>query len=107
MRNVLIDHYRKRKTAHNRLPGSRVPLDEVIDQMEQKLSVEFISLHEELIELEAASPRQHTVVMYRFFGGCSIAETAELLGVSVQTIQRDWRIARARLLKRLGDRSNR
>lgn len=102
MSNVLIDHYRKRKTAERCLPRSRVPLDEVIDRIEQKLGVEFVDLHEELLRLKAESPRQHMVIFYRFFGGCSIAETAELLGVSSQSVQRDWRFARARLARRLG-----
>jgi len=106
MNNVLIDHYRKRKTADRCLPRSRVPLDEIIDRIEDKLGVEFVDLHEELIRLKAESPRQHMVIFYRFFGGCTIAETAELLGVSNQSVQRDWRFARARLARRLGVRDS-
>lgn len=103
MNQVLIDHYRRRNKlvdGPQRTPNS---LDAVLDQLEQTLGIGFEGLQEELTKLKTESPRQHAVIMHRFFAGLTIKETADVLGVSVQTVERDWRLARAKLLQRLSE----
>jgi len=51
---------------------------------------------------QESAPRQGRVVELRFFGGCSEEEIAKILGVSVRTVKRDWRVARAWLFAELG-----
>jgi RNA polymerase sigma factor (TIGR02999 family) len=103
MKHVLIDHYRKRQ---RRLEGSsaREPLDFLIEEVERQTDVDFEELSRELDRLEQESPRQHAVIMHRYFAGFSVVETAELLDVSTETVKRDWRLARVKLSARLGFR---
>ena len=100
MRHVLIDHYRK---GQRRLEGksARQPLDFLIEEVEQQTDADFESLARELDRLERESPRQHAVIMHRYFAGLSVAETAEMLDVSADTVKRDWMLARVKLLARL------
>lgn len=64
---------------------------------------ELLDLDEALTRLRAVSPRQASIVEYRFFGGLTHDEIAEVLRVSVPTVQRDWRMARAWLAGELED----
>ena len=106
MNQVLIDHYRKRSKLVDSPDQTAHPLDIILDEIEEQLGAGFDLLELELQRLAIESRRQHAVVMHRFFGGLTIHETAELLGVSTPTVERDWRIARARLFERLsGDHS--
>ena len=61
----------------------------------------MVALEEALQELAAIDPRPSRVVELRFFGGFSVAETADTLGVSVRTVINDWNTARAWLRRRL------
>ena len=63
---------------------------------------EPVALEDALVELAEADPRKARVVELRFFAGLSIEETAEAIEASPETVMRDWRIARAWLLKDLG-----
>jgi RNA polymerase sigma factor (TIGR02999 family) len=100
MRQVLVDHARRRR-ARPEGRMARVPLDEALAYFEgQRLDV--VALHEALDRLASEHPRPARVVDLRFFGGLSIAEVAELLGVSDTTVENDWRFARAWLRDRLG-----
>jgi RNA polymerase sigma factor (sigma-70 family) len=63
---------------------------------------ELVALDEALDRLAALNERQSLVVTYRFFGGLTHEEVAEVLGVSVPTVRRDWRLARAWLNRELG-----
>jgi len=101
MNQILIDHYRRRKKLVDGPDRSAKSFDLILNHMEETLGIEFESLQVELQALERDYPRQHSVVMHKFFGGLTIGQTAELLGVSAQTVERDWRIARARLFRRL------
>jgi DNA-directed RNA polymerase specialized sigma24 family protein len=56
---------------------------------------EMLDIHEALDRLQAASPRRAELVKLRYFLGCSVAESAELLGVSLGTAEEDWRFAKA------------
>ena len=65
-------------------------------------SQDFVALDDALNALEAVDPRKCKVVEMRFFGGMSVEETAEALHLSVGTIKRDWRLAKAWLARELG-----
>lgn len=92
MRQLLVEAARRR-SADKRGDGlQRITLDESQVPASEK---ELIALDDALKELARFEPRQAMVVESRFFGGCDIAETAALLGVSEATILRDWRAAKA------------
>ena len=99
MRRVLVDHARAR-LRHKRGAGMRpVSLDEVEDLLTDEEAREVVTLDEAMQRLAELSPRSAAVVEQRFFAGMSLGETADLLGVSVKTVQRDWLVARAWLRK--------
>ena len=99
MRRVLVDHARKRK--RQKRGGGEPParLEDVEALLSEEEAEELIVLDQALERLEAANPRGSAVVQHRFFAGLSLEETAELLGVSTKTVQRDWLAARAWLRK--------
>ena len=99
MRNLLIDHARKRK-ADKRGGGERVPLDAVMDSAAER-SIDLLALDEALEELACLHERQARVVELRFFGGLTVRGAAEVLEVSPPTVDRDWRMARAWLTREL------
>ncbi|HZW34354.1 MAG TPA: sigma-70 family RNA polymerase sigma factor [Isosphaeraceae bacterium] len=101
MRQVLVDHARRRGAA-KRGPGrARLPLDEALAAIEDK-GLDVIDLHEALDHLAGTHPRPAQVVDLRYFGGLTVPEVAEMLGVSEATVKNDWRFARAWLRDRLG-----
>jgi RNA polymerase sigma-70 factor (ECF subfamily) len=101
MRQVLVDHARRRHAA-KRLGGRiRLPLDEALVAFEER-GLDVVALHDALDQLARSNPRQAQVVTLRFFGGLSVPEVAETLEVSDTTVEGDWRFARAWLLGRLG-----
>jgi len=63
---------------------------------------DVVAVHEALAKLEEAHPRHARIVNLRFFGGLSLPEAAELVGVSLATAERDWRFARAWLQREMG-----
>jgi len=100
MRRILVDSARSRQ-SHKRGDGARpVPLDTALD-LHRMRSRELIELDDVLNELAEIYPRRAKVIEMRFFGGLSVEETAEALGVSPDTVMRDWRIARAWLHRAL------
>lgn len=94
MRRILIDHAR-RKQARKRSAGE--PAFELGGQqgLSSEQAEELIALNSALDRLEDMNPRQRQVVELRYFGGLSLEETAEALGVSDMTVKRDWMAARA------------
>lgn len=96
MRRVLVDYARKTNAAKRGGP-ERSPLDvpENLADLEPAQCEEVIALDTALDRLEKMSPRQKQVVEMRYFGGLSLEETAEALGVSEITVKRDWIAARA------------
>ena len=101
MRQVLVNH------AEARLAGKRgggladISLDEV-DPAVQQEAKDVLALNDALKTLQAMDPRKSRVVELRYFGGLSIEETSEALGVSPVTVPRDWQMARAWLARELG-----
>ena len=100
MRRVLVDAARTRG-AHKRGAGrAPVSLDDV-EVAATETDVDIVALEEALEALARFDPRPSQVVELRFFGGFSLEETAEALGVSVRTVTNDWNTARAWLLHHL------
>lgn len=100
MRHILIDHARER-TAEKRGGGAlHLPLDERLAGAEPRL-VELLALDEALSRLGERDARLERVVECRFFGGMSMEETAESLGSSLRTTERDWKRARTYLYQAL------
>ena len=77
-----------------------MPLDEILLLAETR-GIEVLALDEALDTLARMDGRKSRVVELRYFGGLEIEETAEALGVSVDTVKRDWRMARAWLIAEL------
>jgi RNA polymerase sigma-70 factor, ECF subfamily len=101
MRQVLVDHARRR-AAEKRGGGiDRVPLDDVLDWYGKQGAAEVIDVHEAIERLAAVDERLSQVVSLRFFGGLTVPEVADHLGVSVTTVEGDWRFARSWLRREL------
>jgi RNA polymerase sigma-70 factor, ECF subfamily len=93
MRHLLVDYARKPNAP-------RVPLD-LADAAVDPVAVQVLDVHRALEEFEAIAPRQAELVELRFFGGLSLDEAAEVLGIAPRTADKDWVLARAWLRKRL------
>ena len=103
MRNVLVDHARKR-LADKRGGGKliRIPITLFAQNSStQEESTSVIELEEVLVKFEQIDQRAGKVVELRLFGGLTIQEAAETLGVSTTTVENDWAFARAWLRKEL------
>jgi len=106
MRRILVDHARQHKaakrggseqqrlsiTSAGQLGGKNLAAEPVLD---------LLALHEALQELAVIDPQQERIVELKFFGGLSIEETAEVLGIGHATVERDWKMARAWLRRKL------
>ncbi len=100
MRRILVDHA-KGRGRKKRIGGrSRVPLPETLASTDEP-NIDLLALDEALADLAAARPDQASLIELRFFVGLSIAETAEVLGISTASVERTWRDARAWLAARL------
>lgn len=104
MRFVLIDHVRARSAQKRGAGAGHVPLDMVEIAAEEE-SADLLLLHEALERLAAYSPRLAQMVEFRFFGGLTHEETAEVTGLSVPTVKRDWTRARAWLFQTMRELS--
>jgi RNA polymerase sigma factor (TIGR02999 family) len=98
MRQVLVDHHRKRKTRDG--SRKRVPLDEALAYFEEQ-DLDIEALNAALDRLAEINERQGLVVALRFFAGLSVSQVADALDVSVGTVELDWRFARAWLRDQL------
>jgi RNA polymerase sigma factor (TIGR02999 family) len=103
MRRVLIDAARSR-AAQKRAGGvERVP-DSELDRVQTRgwdRAVELCALDDALEALARLDSRRAHVIELRFFGGLSVEQTADVLNVSAQTVMRDWKLARAWLMREL------
>ena len=100
MRQILVDFARSRQRLKRGGEAPQVSLDEAL-VMPQEAPANLLALDEALNALAALEPRKSRVVELRFFGGLSVEETAEVLRVSEETVLRDWRLAKAWLLREL------
>ena len=106
MRHVLVDHARRRG-AEKRGALHRAPLDEALTVPVQS-DIDLVALDEALEALGRTDDQKLRVVELRFFGGLSIEETADVMGLSPATIKREWSVARLWLYRQLygeGDRA--
>jgi RNA polymerase sigma factor (TIGR02999 family) len=104
MRRVLVDIARRRNAERRGGPGAiRVPLDN-IDVPAPQPDIDLVAVDRALEKLAAEDWRKAQIVELRFFGGLSMAEAAEALGVSLRTAHTDWAFARAWLYRELTHR---
>ena len=100
MRQVLVDHARSRGYRKRGGGVRRVPLDNALP-ITPELDLDVLAVDRALEAFAKVDPRKSQVVELRFFGGLSVEETAEVLGLSVETIKRDWRVAKLWLSREL------
>ena len=105
MRRILVDFARKRNCGKGSGNFQRVSLDEAIVVTPQS-GVDLEKIDDVLTALSEFDARKAKVVEMRFFGGLNTEETAEVLGISVETVKRDWRLAKVWLLKELRDQTH-
>jgi RNA polymerase sigma-70 factor (ECF subfamily) len=106
MRRILVDHARQHQAAKR--GGSdqqRLSITSAEQfggrQLSTEPALDLLALHEALEELTVMDPQQGRIVELKFFGGLSIEETAEVMGIGHATVERDWKIARAWLRRKL------
>lgn len=102
IRRILVDHARNRRYAKRGGSLVHVSLDDALLGTRAR-SVDILALDEALTSLAKVGVRKVQVVEMRFFGGLSVEETSKVLGVSPETVIRDWNFARAWLVSRLKD----
>lgn len=95
MRRILVDHARKHTADKRGGDAEKLPIEEEILVVSNEKSHELLALDEALENLEKMDEQKAKIVELRYFGGLSIEETAEVLGVSVATVNRQWRMAKA------------
>jgi RNA polymerase sigma factor (TIGR02999 family) len=100
MRRILVDHARSRGYS-KRGGGARLTTIDDATAVAVSKPADLVALDEALATLAASDPRKANVVELRFFGGMTTDETAAVLGVSAETVKRDWRIAKAWLRREL------
>jgi RNA polymerase sigma-70 factor (ECF subfamily) len=94
MRHILIDHARSYKYEKRGGGAQKVPLDEAAVFSEERVA-ELVALDDALTSLSALDLRKSQIIELRFFGGLSIEETAEVMGLSPTTVQREWRATKS------------
>ena len=100
MRRILVDYARSRNYAKRGGGAIQVSLEESLIVSDER-TTEVVNVHEALERLAEFDARKSQIVELRFFGGFSIEETAEVLGVSPGTVMRDWTLAKAWLLREM------
>jgi RNA polymerase sigma-70 factor (ECF subfamily) len=101
MRRILVDSARSRRYLKRGGGAPKVSLDEAL-QVGDERGKDLVALDDALQALAAVDARKSQVVELRYFGGLSVEETAEALHVSPETVMRDWKLAKAWLLRELG-----
>jgi RNA polymerase sigma factor (TIGR02999 family) len=100
MRRILVDAARAKGYQKRGGKAVRVTFDEGLPVAAPE-EQDIVAIHEALEALARVDARKSRVVELRFFGGLSIEETASVLNVSSDTVKRDWRLARAWLLREM------
>jgi RNA polymerase sigma factor (TIGR02999 family) len=101
MRRVLVDHARQHQAVKRGGADQQRLSVTSAERLVEQPQVDLLALNEALDELTAMDAQQGRLVELRFFGGLSIEETAEVLGVGHATVERDWKLARAWLRRKL------
>jgi RNA polymerase sigma-70 factor (ECF subfamily) len=100
MRRLLVDRARARRAVRHGGGLQRLPLEEALVFTSEPTS-DIVAIDEALNALAELSPRKGRVVELRFFGGLTVEETAHVLGISSDSVKRDWRLAKLWLLRQL------
>jgi RNA polymerase sigma-70 factor (ECF subfamily) len=100
MRRILVDYARSRRYTKREGQWRQVPLNEAVALFPDR-QTDIVALDDALRALADIDPRKSRVVEMRFFGGLSIREVAEVLNISEESVQRDWRLAKVWLLREL------
>jgi RNA polymerase sigma factor (TIGR02999 family) len=103
MRRLLVDHARRQHAAKRGGVVPKLALDEAL-QVAGGRAMDVVALDEALTALAALDSQHSRIVELRFFGGLTIEETAEVVGVSPATVKRDWSMAKAWLYRELCQR---
>ena len=103
MRRILIETARRKASLKRGGGHDRIEVADLPEQFDDD-QVDLLALDEALRKLEAEQPSKAQLVKLRYFAGCSLEETAHILGVSRATAQRNWAYARAWLYGQLNDR---
>jgi RNA polymerase sigma-70 factor (ECF subfamily) len=106
IRRILVDHARNRGYAKRGGGAVQIPLDEGVVAAKAR-QVDVLALDEALASLSELDPRKGRVVELRYFGGLSVEETAEVVGISPETAKRDWKMAKAWLFSELTGKRDR
>ena len=102
MRHILVDHARERSRCKRGADAVHVPIDAMVVLSPQQVD-QIVAIDMALDRLEKRDKRKSKVFEMRFFGGLSVDETAEALGIAPNTVIRDWNFARAWLRRELGE----
>jgi RNA polymerase sigma-70 factor (ECF subfamily) len=105
MRRVLVDHARKHHAFKRGGPLTRISLDEAA-VFAQEQPQELIAVDELLTRLASLDPEGSRIVELRFFAGLSLEETAEVMGLSIAKVRRNWSVVKAWLTRELGRSNN-
>lgn len=106
MRRILVDHARRRQAAKRGAGGQAVDVDDLVDVLVSPVPDEqLVALDAALERLTVIDDRQAKVVELRFFGGLSVEETSEVLGLSPTTVKREWATARLWLFRAINEQS--
>jgi RNA polymerase sigma factor (TIGR02999 family) len=100
IRRILVDYARNRMAAKRGGQNIKLSLDEAIAAPEKK-DLDLVALDDALQALAARDPRQSRIVELRYFGGLTLETTADVLGISLATVKRDWLLAKAFLKREL------
>jgi len=102
MRSILVNYARDRRRLKRGGGARQIQLDEAMAVFEDR-ALDLVALDEALVKLESIDRRQTSIIELRFFGGLTAQSTAEVLGVSQRTVEADWSLARAWLLRELSE----
>lgn len=105
MRHILVDYARKYLRQKRGIGRTDLPLDEAISVPAEQGSL-IVALDDALTSFAKLDPRAAQVVELRFFGGLSVEEAAELMGISQATVYNDWKAARLWLMREINGGSN-
>jgi RNA polymerase sigma factor (TIGR02999 family) len=103
IRRILVDHARTHNAEKRGGGACKLALDEAIG-VPQRRDLNLVALDDAINGLAEMDPQQGRIVELRFFGGLSIEETSEVLGISPATVKRDWAVAKAWLYRDLSGR---
>jgi RNA polymerase sigma-70 factor (ECF subfamily) len=101
MRQILVDHARRKHRLKRGGVKSDLALDDALHVAADGVDINLVELDDALARLEKMDAQQARIVELKYFGGLSIQETAEILGISPATVKRDWNLARIWLFNEL------